>query len=150
MGRDKEVHAFPKSITLKVNLIARLEFELTYYNVAVQHISNYATSTLLNWKKMSERFSDFVSNQWFLKWAWSWPKENWKGRIDKIALWKHCSILTLYTTWLGWFSKTNDVLTKKHDLLQIEKRADLYLKMNLNLEVQLYKLMNRYQEQCSH
>ena len=34
---------FPKSISLKVNVIAWLEFELTVYKVAVQHISHYAT-----------------------------------------------------------------------------------------------------------
>ena len=27
----------------KVNVIARLAFELTYYDVAVQHVSHYAT-----------------------------------------------------------------------------------------------------------
>ena len=34
---------FCKGISLKVSLIARQEFELTYYNVAVQHISHYLT-----------------------------------------------------------------------------------------------------------
>ena len=33
---DKGVHAFPKGIRLKVNIIAQLEFELTPYDVAVQ------------------------------------------------------------------------------------------------------------------
>ena len=36
--RDKGVHAFPKSISLKVNVIARLEFELVNFEVAVWHI----------------------------------------------------------------------------------------------------------------
>ena len=31
-----EVHAFPKVISLKVNIIVWMEFELTYYDVAVQ------------------------------------------------------------------------------------------------------------------
>ena len=31
--KDKEVHAFLKSISPKVIIIARLEFELSYYNV---------------------------------------------------------------------------------------------------------------------
>ena len=39
---DKLVHTFPKGISLKVNVIARLEFELTYYDAAVQHISHYS------------------------------------------------------------------------------------------------------------
>ena len=31
------VHAFPKGICLKVNVIAWLEFELIHYDVAIQH-----------------------------------------------------------------------------------------------------------------
>ena len=38
---------FPKVISLKVNIIAQLEFELTNYDVAVQHISHYAMRTPL-------------------------------------------------------------------------------------------------------
>ena len=37
------VHAFPFGNNPKVNLIARLQFELTFYNVVVQHVSLYAT-----------------------------------------------------------------------------------------------------------
>ena len=36
--RDKEVHAFPKSISPKVNVITQVEFELTYFKAAVQHL----------------------------------------------------------------------------------------------------------------
>ena len=36
-GRDKGAHTFHKGISLKVNVIADLEFELTHYDVAVQH-----------------------------------------------------------------------------------------------------------------
>ena len=43
--RDNSVHAFLKSITLKMNVIVQLEFELTYYDVTIQHISDYATGT---------------------------------------------------------------------------------------------------------
>ena len=42
---DKGVHTFPKSISLKVNVIVRLEFELAYYNVADQHVNHYTKST---------------------------------------------------------------------------------------------------------
>ena len=42
---DKRGHTFPKSISVKVNVIARLKFELTYYNVAVRHFSYYSTRT---------------------------------------------------------------------------------------------------------
>ena len=45
---DKEVHMFSSYISLKVNVIERLEFELAYYNVAVQHVSYYITRTPLS------------------------------------------------------------------------------------------------------
>ena len=38
-----EVRAFPKGICLKVNVIAQLEFELTYYDSAVQRFNHYST-----------------------------------------------------------------------------------------------------------
>ena len=34
------VHAFPKCISMKVNIIAQLEFELTYFEVRVEHFSH--------------------------------------------------------------------------------------------------------------
>ena len=34
---------FPKSISPKVNVIARVEFRLAYYNVTDQHVSHYDT-----------------------------------------------------------------------------------------------------------
>ena len=40
---DKGVHTFPKGISSKVNVTMRLEFELIYFGVAVQHFSHYAT-----------------------------------------------------------------------------------------------------------
>ena len=42
----KEVHAFPKGICLKVNVRARLVFELDYYDSAVQCFHHYTTRTL--------------------------------------------------------------------------------------------------------
>ena len=41
---DKEIYIFPKSIILKVNVIARLEFEIAYNNVKVHY---YAMRTPL-------------------------------------------------------------------------------------------------------
>ena len=38
---NKWVHAFLKSISRKVNAMARLEFELGYYDVAAQHVNHY-------------------------------------------------------------------------------------------------------------
>ena len=43
--KDKGAHYFPKVISPKVNVIARLEFELAYYNASVQKIIHYATGT---------------------------------------------------------------------------------------------------------
>ena len=45
-GVNKGVHTFPKSVSSNVNVIARLEFELAYFEAAVQHISYYATEIL--------------------------------------------------------------------------------------------------------
>ena len=44
-GGDKRIHTFSKGIRLKVNVIAILEFELSYFKVTVQHFSHYATGT---------------------------------------------------------------------------------------------------------
>ena len=40
---NKDVHTFPKGISPKVNVIARLEFELAYYDVTVHYVSHYDT-----------------------------------------------------------------------------------------------------------
>ena len=40
---DKGVHSFPKGIFPKVNVIARLEFELAYYDSAVLRFNHYTT-----------------------------------------------------------------------------------------------------------
>ena len=38
----KWVHTFPKGISLKVNVIVQLEFELVLYDATVQHVNHYA------------------------------------------------------------------------------------------------------------
>ena len=43
--RDKRIQTFLKIISLKRNVIARLEFELAYYVDAARHVSFYATKT---------------------------------------------------------------------------------------------------------
>ena len=40
--RNKGIHTFRKGVTSKVNVIARLEFELTNWHLMVQHFSNYS------------------------------------------------------------------------------------------------------------
>ncbi len=42
---DKGAHTFPKGICSKVDVIARLEFELAYFEAVVQHFSHSATAT---------------------------------------------------------------------------------------------------------
>ena len=47
--RVNEGKGFPiisKGISLKVNVIVQLKFELIYYDVGVQYICHYATETL--------------------------------------------------------------------------------------------------------
>ena len=41
----RRVHTFPKGIKMKVNVIMRLELELAYYDVAVQHVNHYTKET---------------------------------------------------------------------------------------------------------
>ena len=42
---DKGVHTVPKGICPKVNIIARLENELAYYDSAVHRFNHYTTRT---------------------------------------------------------------------------------------------------------
>ena len=42
---DKGVHTFPRGICPKVNVKAQLEFELAYYNSAVNCFNHYTTRT---------------------------------------------------------------------------------------------------------
>ena len=42
---DKRVLSFHKGISLKVNTLTQLEFELAYHNDELQHISHCATGT---------------------------------------------------------------------------------------------------------
>ena len=44
---DKGVHTFPKGIYPKVNVIARLEYELAYYDSAVHRFNHYEDTPLL-------------------------------------------------------------------------------------------------------
>ena len=44
---NKEVHTFHKVISSKVIIITSLEFELAFYDVAVQYVNNYSTGTSL-------------------------------------------------------------------------------------------------------
>ena len=56
--RDKDVHTFSKGICPKVNVIAWLEFKIACYDVAVQHISDYAMRP--TWSKVMKKFKILV------------------------------------------------------------------------------------------
>ena len=43
--KDKGVYTFPWGSSPKLILIVRLQFKLTYYEVLIQHIKQYATGT---------------------------------------------------------------------------------------------------------
>ena len=43
--KEKWIHTFPKSICPKVNVNARLEFELDYYDSAAYRFNHYTTRT---------------------------------------------------------------------------------------------------------
>ena len=43
--KDKGVHAFPQDICPKENVIAQLEYELTYYDFVVHRFNHYTTRT---------------------------------------------------------------------------------------------------------
>ena len=46
MEGNKRIHAFPKGISSKVNVIARLELELAHFKAAVEHF-NHCTKLFL-------------------------------------------------------------------------------------------------------
>ena len=58
---DKKVHTFLKGISLKVNTVARLDFELANFEVTVLDVSHYASGSLFYihisvWWKLSSNF----------------------------------------------------------------------------------------------
>ena len=58
---DKEVHTFPKGICPKVNVIARLEFELAYYDSAVHRFNHYTrtpASKVTSRRWFTERYAE--------------------------------------------------------------------------------------------
>ena len=48
---------FPKGISPKVNVVARQEFELTYNDISVQHVSHFAPVTHLEMTYLAERIT---------------------------------------------------------------------------------------------
>ena len=58
---NKGVHTFPKGICPKVNVIARLEYELAYYDSAVHRFNHYTTRTPIPKGKLYKYFSSLLS-----------------------------------------------------------------------------------------
>ena len=57
---DKGVHTFPKCICLKVNVIAQLEYKLTYCDFTVHRFNHYTTRTPPQFS-ISKQFSSIWS-----------------------------------------------------------------------------------------
>ena len=56
-------------ISLKVNIIVGLEFELTYYDISVQHVNRYAIVTHPLKKLGMLHFEEnqlFIENYWYI------------------------------------------------------------------------------------
>ena len=43
VGEEKEINIFPCGICPKLKVIARLRFELAYYDIAIQRFNHYTT-----------------------------------------------------------------------------------------------------------
>ena len=54
------VHAFPMSISQKVNVMDRLEFELAFFEASVQYVNPYATKTppYEKWRSSWSQYND--------------------------------------------------------------------------------------------
>ena len=72
----KEVHTFPKRISLKVNVIALLELEPAYYVVTVQHVNLFIRGIL------HLHFAPKINND-----VWKCSSKSIKNNVfDKICL----------------------------------------------------------------
>ena len=76
----RELAPFPW-VSPKVNVIARLEFELAYYNVTIQHVSHYTT-----WPAPS-----FMMIAWGLDILLRWVKS--------FGIFWYLLVCTIYITW---------------------------------------------------
>ena len=92
---DKGVHTFPKGICPKVNVIARLEYELAYYDSAVHRFNHYTTRTpplyvLCNCfvRLFCTRFYQICMNfkQIYLSIGRTWIGNTRSAKVDLIAM----------------------------------------------------------------
>ena len=65
---DKRVHTFPKGICPKINITARLEYELAYYDSAVHCFNHYTTRTF------PEQWWYYLTHSWEDKGVHTFPK----------------------------------------------------------------------------
>ena len=72
--RNKRVHTYLKFISPKVNVIERLEFELSYFDATIQHFIHYATGTFLlhELRKMQKKWGLSRTYKW-------WCFNNWRS-----------------------------------------------------------------------
>ena len=72
--RDKGVHAFLKGISPKVNGIMKLEFELVYNNIAVQHVRHKAMGIphLYKWSLIIRYMVFLFLFFYFFPFLWGW------------------------------------------------------------------------------
>ena len=89
---DKGPHVFPKGISSKVNVIARLEFELVNYDIATQHVSYFTTGVLprlsfnvliVAFQKEAQRKSTILQNKNIIYFT-SFPfitQNVWTGKV---------------------------------------------------------------------
>ena len=64
---DKGVHTFPDGICPKVNVIARLEYELAYYDSEVHHFNHYTTRTFPPPQKKKKQCKVYIYGKKFWK-----------------------------------------------------------------------------------
>ena len=94
---DKEFHTFPKGIFSKVNVIARLEYELIYYDSTVHRFNHYTTMTppsrRLSLKDFFLKTDKFVINSPWGFWECSMLRRNFAVLDGKSIQLRYSSIV---------------------------------------------------------
>ena len=99
--RKKGVHAFLKSVSLKANVISRLDFELAYFEAAVEHFTHYASSSYCTNNLQYKTISTFPWYDGYRRWKWRWQHE-FKSWIKLIAF--HIALIPLGKVRIQLFS----------------------------------------------
>ena len=72
----RKLNIFSKGISLKVNVVAWIEFELTHFKVAIQHFSHYAKGTP---KLEVGSYKTFLS--------YKKTRNNWQRKTKSLSIW---------------------------------------------------------------